>query len=397
MQNKLSVFWFLICLYYFVAALYALYAYPFWHMSELTMPFVLFGATLLMFLLGKRYFKFRHFDVIVIALIAQLLGFRGNLNGVIESVIKMLPFFTFIFLKDEYKSSLYSFLRNAFVIMLAISLTGWTLHLLGFSLPYYIDEYGWSDRRNDVQYVYQNYWVFLLNMRLEDLILNRFSCIFLEPGYLGCLMAVFLYLEKFNMKKISSWIFLLSLIMTFSVAGYVIALFAFVLPFFEKSRHRVLYILVVVVVSIGFYEFFSNYNQGENPVNELILERLFVDDSGNLAGYNRTDEAFDRWFAQDFVYGLDVVFGNHQRYLDLFAGDINVGWKYYVANFGLVGLIFYLYYLFFLMRKRPSYRSFVLFMVYLLIFARGHFFNFSSIFMILYYVGIYNQLSKNEY
>ena len=397
MQTSKQLFWPLICLYYFVAALYALIAYPFWHLPELVMPFFFFAFSVIMLTVGRRYFKVKHIDIIVIVLLAQLVAIRGNLNGVIEALLKMLPFFTFVILRDEYKPSLYVFLRRAFTLLLAVSLAGWFLHLSGVSLPYFLDTYGWSDKRGDVQYMYENYWVFLLNLRMEDLILNRFSCVFLEPGYVGCLMAVFLYLEKFNMRKLCCWIFLVSLFITFSVAGYVITLFAFILSLLEKTKHRIVYVILVAVGALVFYSFFTNYQNGDNAVNELILERLAVDDSGDIAGNNRTEEAFDMWFSRDFVKSSGVVFGDHQRYMELFAGDINVGWKFYVANYGIVGLVVYVYYLFYLMRRRPSYRTYVLFFIYLLIFARGHFFNFASIFMILYYVGIYNQLSKDGY
>lgn len=391
MKTKKAFMWRFICLYYFVGALYSLLAYPFWHINELVMPFVFFGCTLFFLMCAGKYFSYKRYKwVAMLALAALLLGTRGNMNGYIVAVLKLLPFCSFVFMKDEYKLRLYQFLLKAFTVLFTVSLAGWIIHLLGVGTPYYIDAYGWSERRDDVQYLYENHWIFVVNLRLIDYIVNRFSGIFMEPGYVGCLMVVFLYLEGFDYKKYSSWLFTACLLMTYSVAGLLLYIVCLILRSLNSFRHKLGFILLFSFLLGGAYTFFRDYKQGENAINELLLERLSFDESeGTLTGYNRTQDEFDEWFNHDFFMSLDVFFGNPAAYDRRFHGEVNVGWKYYTAISGLVGLFAYLLYLWKVSAVRGrNYYKMVLFMLYVLIFMRGHFFNFSLIFMMLYFMGM---------
>lgn len=393
--------WGFICLYYFIVALYSLLAYPFWHMNELIMPFAFFGCTVFLFFAARRYFSYnKYIWVVSLGLMTLLLGTRGNMNGYIVAVLKMLPFCSFVFLKDEYKLKLYKFLLRAFTLLFTISLAGWIIYLLGIETPYYMDAYGWSDRRNDVQYLYENHWIFVVNLRLIDYIVNRFSGIFMEPGYVGCLMVVFLYLEGFNYKKYCTWLFTACLLLTFSVAGLLLYVVGIVLRNLNNSKHKVGVILLLFTLFGGAYFFFQDYKDGDNAVNLLLLDRLDFDESeGTLSGYNRTQGDFDDWFKTDFIKSPDVLFGNKSEYDRKFHDDINVGWKYYMAVCGLVGLIIYLVYLWKVSSiGRRDYYKVVLLILYVLIFMRGQYFNFSAIFMMLYFIGmlIYSDSEKQS-
>lgn len=383
--------WKFICLYYIIGALYSLLAYPFWHMNELIMPFLFLGCTFFLFYAAKRYFNYNKYRwVVSLALITLLLGTRGNLNGYIVAVLKMLPFCSFVFLKDEYKLKLYKFLLRAFTILFTISLAGWIVYLLGIETPYYIDAYGWSERRNDVQYLYENHWIFVVNLRLMDYVVNRFSCIFMEPGYVGCLMAVFLYLEGFDYKKYRTWLFTACLFLTFSVAGMLLYAVGIILKSLNNSKHKVGALLLLTLLFAGGYYFFQNYKGGNNAVNTLLLDRLSFDQSeGTFSGYNRTQRNFDDWFKSDFIFSPNVWFGNKSLYDRKFDDDINVGWKYYTAICGLVGLFMYLFYLWKVSSiGRRNYYKAGLLILYVMIFMRGHYFNFSAIFMMLYFIGM---------
>lgn len=389
-KRKEGALWYVMCAYYLIAVLQSLLAYPFWHLDALyPLIFYTFG-TILFAVAGANYFSYRHRAIVAWAFIAMLFGIHANLNGHIEWFVKLFPFFTFVFLKEEYKLKLFVFLRKVLVWIVGISLAAWCLHLVGIDTPSIPDVYGWSDRREDFQYIFENHFVFVLNLRLEEYILNRFSAIFLEPGYFGCLVATLLFIDEFRFRKISNIVLGAALFFTFSLAGWLVFLIAYLIFKFQKSRNRIFNILLSLGSIALFFAFFQNYNDGDNGVNKMIIQRLQYDEEKhNIEGYNRTQEEFDDWFSRDFIPSTDVFFGNPQRYEALFSESINVGWKFYVAAYGIVGLLTYLFYLFRVIREyRRSYLNYCLMLIYILIFMRGHLMNFSVAFMIVYYAGI---------
>lgn len=390
--------WKLFCIYYFIVAIYSLVGSPFWHLEELYMPFAIFGISTLFYVFHNNWFRVQYRSVAIWAIVALLLGTVGNVNGYIVAFLRMLPFLFFLLLEDGLKMALYEFIRKWLAILLGFSIIFWIPQIMGKPLlPGFPDYYGaWSEKFGDFGYIFENHFLYVVNLRrLHDYVL-RFSSIFLEPGYLGCFLSTILFVEEFKIKKWYNLIFLIALILTFSLAGWLVFGVGIFLLQMMNSSNRVFKLLLLFASLCLFDYVFSTLNGGDNVVNEFILERMKYDSStGTIEGYNRTEEAFDEWF-RGFLFTSDVLFGNPTQYQTLWSDSVNVGWKYYVACNGFVGLLAYILYLLSVVRVNGSkYLGFSMMILMILIFSRGQFFNFSSLFMIIYFVGIY-KLTNNE-
>lgn len=381
-----------------LAVLYSMNAWMFWHLPELLIPSIFMVGFLIIAITARNAFSFQSNAIVVFALLALIFGINANLNGYIFAILKFLPFILFVSLKDSIQHDIYESLLKVFCLILGISIIGWIFHLIGRDLvPGILDVYGWSERRNDFQYVFENHYLYVVNLRMEDYILNRFSSIYMEPGYFGCLLCVLLYIERFDFSKWTTKVMLVSLALTFSLAGYLVFAFSFAATKISDSHNRLFKLILLVFVFFVFYQFFTSYNGGDNPINQLIFSRLEYDADKGIAGNNRVDEYFDNWFYTAFIFSPDLLLGNHENYLRLFEGGVNVGWKYYVANMGLVGLLTYVLYLWKVIKTfKIDYFTICLFFIYLLIFSRGHLTNFLFYFMALYYYGAKYHLNQND-
>lgn len=398
MKNSISIIqdnslvWHLYKICFLIISLVSLNAYPFWHVPQFLFPFLFLGFSIIFLFFNRIFFNCSKKSIIVVALLTVILGTRGNINAYIVALLIFFPFCAFILLDDRYKIDLYFFLRAGFAWILGISLIGWCLYLLGLDIPFIPDFYGWSESQNEIKYIYKNHFVFLVNLKSQMVsdFGMRFSSIFLEPGYLGCLCVVFLNIENFRIRKNPpAIVFLLTLLFTLSLAGWL--LFA-ITYFFKilKGNRRYVYLIVFSISAFVLVEFFTFYKGGDNIVNQRIIERLSIsEEAGTISGYNRTGESFDEWFYNVFLHSKDIFLGNHERYQVLFGDAPNVGATYYIANYGLLGCFMYLFFLFYIIRKYKSNKnSYIALLLYLLIFIRGNYVIFMFIFLSLYYLSI---------
>ncbi|MDX9694343.1 MAG: hypothetical protein RBT49_00980 [Bacteroidales bacterium] len=280
------------------------------------------------------------------------------------------------------KFELFISIRKWFSILLFISLIGWVLFLLGIDLPNSTLYYGKID--NSFQYSYSNYFIFLSNNMVLHRDYFRFSSVFLEPGYLGCLLSVFLFLSKYKFDKINI-IFFFAIFFTFSLAGYIISIFGYLLFTFRNTRRKVLWVVITFLCYFMIIYFAKNINNGENWINNAIVERLQPDDLKLFSGYNRSSEESDNLFWNSFIYSEDLLFGNGKtiEYND-------VDWKSYIYAYGLISFLLYIFYLFFplLIRDKNKYFTFIFVSIYLMIFAQTIHGMFWLFYLFLFIIGI---------
>ena len=109
-------------------------------------------------------------------------------------------------------------------------------------------------------------------------VLPRFSGMFLEPGHVGSTSCLLLYVNKFNFKNKSNYIYLLSIIFSLSLAAYCLFFIGLCLYFYLKGKDLFKYLLILAVFAGIFTYIGLNYNRGNNVINEKILSRLIITD-----------------------------------------------------------------------------------------------------------------------
>ena len=180
-------------------------------------------------------------------------------------------------------------------------MVGWFLYLVGIPLPHY-----YSDTSD--YYSHEVYYLFIVgaNNILEEL-LPRFCGMFLEPGHIGSTCCLLLFINRFNFRDKSNYIYLLSIIFSLSLAAYCLLFIGLCLHFFLKGVHIIKYILFMGVLAGILYILGLTYNDGDNILNEKILSRLVVVD-GELSGDNRTSMLFDAYY-EDWLKHGDIING----------------------------------------------------------------------------------------
>ncbi len=231
---------------------------------------------------------------------------------------------------------------------LIISAVAFLLYLLGFPFPSRSSVFG------DHQYSFENYYLFMLDDRFLAMIIPRFSSVFLEPGHLGTATAMMLLSQMGNWKKWYNITLFVVTLITFSLAAYGLLFVYVFLNMWVQRKHligKLMITLAVIGISIGGIVL---YNDGDNMVYNLILLRLEVDDrTGEMVGNNRVTEDFEKEF-DDFVMSSDVVLGRDMK--DWSSDSGNSGYRVFIYEYGLVGLVLVILFYVFAFRAGVDYR-----------------------------------------
>lgn len=240
-----------------------------------------------------------------------------------------------------------------FAGFLIISLLFYFLRFFGVDLPN-----SPVDRGN---YSYTNYYLFLLDDReLWNILLPRFHSVFLEPGHMGTTILMLLATQIGRWRRWYNIVMFVALLLSFSLAAYCLGVILLFLRLWILRRKIFLKIIALVsslavAVGISFV-----YNDGDNMLNNLIVMRLEISDTGDdFEGNNRVSTDFEREF-ESFMNSPDVMFGREMDY----ETSGNSGYRVYIYDYGMVGFILFLVFYFFAFRtgrdKRAIIAAFVL-------------------------------------
>lgn len=217
-------------------------------------------------------------------------------------------------------------------------------------------------------YVYTNYWL-CIRGAFYDI---RFNSLFLEPGHTAMIAAFTIMANNFDLKNKFVLIILICSFFTFSLAGYVLFIAGYFMKrvfqysFKEACKNIVGYVALLACS----YLVAISYNDGDNLVNTLIVERLQYDDEVGISGNNRTGERTDDTF-YDFMRSGEMLSGmppkkySSYRDAELISG---AGYKLYIMQKGIIGTFLILFFYYILYRNGTN-RSLMLCMLVMYIMA----------------------------
>lgn len=368
----------------------------FWGFNRIAFSAFVSLYCLLFYTANQHFFKTTNNKLItsfILLFSAFCLGSDSkNIFGWLGVVLEFLPAFFVILLKEEKALQLFNFFKKVLFYILALSALGWVLHLMGVPLPHSPITFGQID--GNARYTYDNYYLFLDNLYDKTkVILPRFSSIFTEPGFLGCILSVILFSERFQfVQRKQNFVFLFSLILTFSLAGWVISILGLIYLRMKPSVKNAFTIIFVIVAFISLSNFSRVYKNGDNMLYRSIFERLEYDDSsGTITGYNRTRTYVIEYFNNQFVNSNKFWFGLGEKQ---FAVDLtgSVDWRAYLIRYGFIsGLFVIFYYLWpFLSTKKDRYYLFGTSFIFLMIALQTTYGIFSCMYISLFAFSIKN-------
>lgn len=339
----------------------------------------------------------RDFVWIPILYLAIVLGLNTlSPTSIIAALLPITPLLFIALLHPVYKSNLLDTLYTYMSILLGISILAWIVHLLGFSWLFIPIGYG-SNEGGSNQYIYENHFLFLVNILSSNSVtFQRFSSVFVEPGYLGCLMSVLLYLRKFKFDKKNA-VFFLSLLFTLSLAGIIILVLSYLLYSFRYSRKRIRPTIIGLLLVGALYGIGMNYNDGDNVIKKGVIDRFEYDESKqNIVGYNRSIEDSDDYFWNYFIKSDHLLFGGQRAGINL-GGDVD--WKAYIIMSGLISFMLVLAFLLYpVFAFRHGRDNFVIFsLIYVLIFISTFHLFISLMYMVFFILGVNSLQYKKSY
>lgn len=293
----------------------------------------------MLLLLAIGNFKLKFTPQAMLLLIAILcysvytvLILNNNSNDGIITFMTYLPA-AFVFCLDKsYQQDLLKSVTKWMCILLGVSLG---VYLLSMLIP--LPHTTFIVPNNNFYMPFDNYFFYIYSggYENEEAGVLRFGSIFLEPGHLSMICFLMLFANRFQFKKTPLlWFPLICILISFSLTGYVLLLLGYIVL---KIRN-LYYMLISAFIIGGSWLFVTElWNEGDNPVNILIVQRLEFDKNKGIKGNNRTIKKTDYYFKQCVKDGRIITGVGNKEMGDRVKG---AGFKIFLLRYGIIGTIF---------------------------------------------------------
>lgn len=279
----------------------------------------------------------RTFACIVLFGITSLIAYIGyyNLRGMIFVFIQICLFALLFLLKPKYKQDLIEKCTKIFTVLVCISLGAWLLVKFGnFPLSWKVTIV--NEENIDVtKYVFRNYF-FFWEFHYEYFgwnTLNRFQAFLLEPSTCGKACLFFLVINGLDFKKRSSKILFFIMLLSCSLAAYLIFCFAMAVKLFmDKNFMLILWsaVLGIATLLILYFAF-----PEDSAVHTYIFNRFQNADRDEVIQYNRSTPAFDDYFYNQFCHSRDLFLGD-RGFGEFTLHMHSVDFKAFIFRYGII-------------------------------------------------------------
>lgn len=356
-----------------VAFLFFLSLYPYFVWS--IEPLANWWLTIPLFLLLFSHTRNKQYSVyflffLFITVWAGIFG-GGNILG-----ISMMALSSIIFaVKDSFLIQIYSRFRMIFVIFLAASLIVFLLVTFGVSLPHYSVP---PPPRNTIDYDYYIF-PFYACPSVDDwrnLGINRFNALFDEPGVVGTISFIFLFIEKFNFKKIGNCILLASGVLSFSLFFY-IASFIYLAYYVIFQRTRLIYkLLIGVVIVFGLFRF-----AGTELFEGYIGSRLLWEsEAQTISGDSRSSDDLKKHISN--IRGTTTYFFGEPEAVSRYQSSASI--EKQILSYGFITVaLFFLFFAFYSHKYLYTSKEWLFFYIvfFAIMYNRPTMFSFSRLYL----------------
>jgi len=323
---------------------------------------------------------------IIITVWAGICG-GGNIIG-----ISMMALCSIVFaVKDPFLIQIYSRYRFIFVLFLTASLIVYLLVSFGVSLPYHSVP---PPPRNTIDYDYYIY-PFYACPSVDDwrnLGINRFNALFDEPGVVGTISFIFLFIEKFSFKKIGNYVLLAAGIFSFSLFFY-IASFVYFSYYVLFERSKVVYkLLAGIVILFGLFRFASTEIFEGYIGNRLLWEA----EAQTISGDDRSSDDLKRHISD--IRGTSTYFFGEPEAVSRYQGSASLE-KQILANGFITIAMFFIFFALYSHKYLKTTKEWVLFyiMFFAIMYNRPTMFSFSRLYLYCIMVLVWTKYYKDTF
>lgn len=276
---------------------------------------------------------------------------------------QLIPVVCIVFLADKYKFCVINNITKWYSCLMVVSIIVYIVTLCvnvpSFGVLANGDRYG----------LFQNYIFYVKEIGGFDSDLLRFGGPFLEPGYVGMMGAFLLFVNQFELRRKEIKIILLSVLLSLSLAGWVLAFLGYLEILYYKGRLNIRKLIPFIAIFLiclvaGLY-----YNNGDNIVNNEILSRLAFDEEKGFVGNNRNVETMMEFF-QAMWGNWDLILYGYPPTAFYGLADwetVGAGLDRFMVFHGLIGVLYvFLFYILSLIYATDK-KYVILFFVFILI------------------------------
>lgn len=247
---------------------------------------------------------------------------NSNFNG----LLSLIGICTLFITSDSFIKEIFKKFVLIYSIMLIPSIVFFLLvYAFGLKLPFtYIEALNRIKSYNYIIYPF-----FVQPNEMIELALPRFHAYFDEPGVVGTVSGIILFVNRFNLKeKINIPIFIAG-VLSFSFAFYVIMVLYVLL--FLKTKYKILVILLIA----GLFPLLSS----NEVLNTYILSRFQIE-NGQFAGDNRIMGGGFEYYFNNFLHSDNVYFGMGGK-TNLQENYGGASYKDLILNYGIIPISFF--------------------------------------------------------
>lgn len=278
---------------------------------------------------------------------------------------RYLPLLFIVLMTMEEQERLKNFTIKGLSLILAISIVAYIAWILGVQLPF-----SRIDHPTSSWYApFFNYYFFITSINTSDFL--RFRSVFTEPGHLGMICAIFLYINGYSLRRFQNLILLVALILSFSLAAYVLLASGWIIyqTMSGISFHKLLKSMFVAIFICGIGFIYLNSKSEENPFSVLILDRLVYDEDKGLSGDNRNTYDFMQTYKH--LSFSEYLIGKGNSFIqNKFANTANSSYRNFILANGAIGLFFLFSFFFSVIYIFPSRLAIGLFLLYVISFIQ---------------------------
>lgn len=254
-------------------------------------------------------------------------------ENIIPALFSLFSCLIFVLLPEIYQIEVFDIFYKIVFYTSEISCILYVLYAvrmnIGFKIvPYYSFLY--------FQNGFGSYIKFFIFAIYKNNIELRLCGIFNEPGALGTICALLLIARYEYMKKYEKIVMLITILFTFSLAGFILifVFYAFRIVSKNPKNFLLIFAFVAIFLLLPYMDF------GNERIN-IFFDRISITENG-LAGMNRTKKWFDESY-EAFMHTNDKWFGRKEGYT--FPNDYGgtLSYKIYIVEYGIIGFGFWLF------------------------------------------------------
>ncbi len=300
----------------------------------------------------------------------------GNFSFFFLLLVRMSGLALFLIADKECKIQTFQLYKKCIVIMAAIGICIYLVHIVSIPLPHRVVPYYSVVGAGN----YYDYFVSYVYVSRSGF--TRLCGLFNEPGYFGTILAFILCTDGINLKKAENIIMVIAGCFTFSFAFFALLIVYLILSSYKKPKLMVfLIVLLLVMVYIVPNVQFSNHN-----VARLVSRFYSLDTSLQSRTRPTFDALFSRWEDSN-----NLLFGYGHGYCKAIDPDGSSSYKSYFVDYGIVGFVMLFLPLFiysFGKSKRNLKAVFYTIIFFVSIYQRP------NVFTILYFVVLYGGIES---